>query len=208
MKSRIIIGVSKLAPNYEVWLRRLYVGVEIINFYTMLPGEALRLVPTVSGMLLPGGSDIHPAMYGRAEDLPYCKDIDEIRDQLEKTLIERAFRHKIPLLGICRGHQVLNAVMEDVFHKIKVKKSSLLYKLTGVTEGMVNSAHHQAVNKIGTDLKASAYSADHLIEAIEAVDTIDHPFFMAVQWHPERMDLDNPLSGLVGRGFIEAAGNR
>jgi putative glutamine amidotransferase len=89
-----------------------------------------------------------------------------------------------------------------------VSKGSLLNRLTGIAEGMVNSAHHQAVNEIGSGFVASAYSADNLIESIEAGDTMDHPFCMAVQWHPERMDLDNPLSGLVGRGFIEAAGNR
>jgi putative glutamine amidotransferase len=221
----MVIAVSKLKPNYETWLRKLHKGIEIVDLYSLPLNEVLNQVPNFSGILLSGGSDIHPGMYGRGEDLPFCQNIDEMRDFIEKALIERAFQHKIPLLGICRGQQVLNVVMKgtlfadipafcnstivhsgekDVYHTIRIRKGSLLNKLSGLTEGMVNSAHHQAVCAVAPDFKVSAYSEDRLIEAIEAGDTINHPFCLAVQWHPERMDLDNPLSGMIGKAFIEA----
>jgi putative glutamine amidotransferase len=225
-KEQIFIGVSKLAPNYELWLKRLDGNIEIIDFYRLPADEFDEKVSSFSGIVLSGGYDLHSGLYGRPDDLRYCKEVDVRRDQLETTLIECAFRYRIPLLGICRGQQILNVVMkgtlfadipayvkseikhkdqEDVFHAVTLAKDSLLCRVTGVSEGTVNSAHHQAVKKVAPGLKVVAMSEDGIIEAIEADSSLDHPFCLAVQWHPERMDLLNPLSGKLGQAFIKCA---
>jgi putative glutamine amidotransferase len=225
MRRRIAIGVSKLSPNYAAWLNKLHGGVEIIDFYNLPVEEVTAQVSLVSGVLLTGGCDIHPGLYGRNEDLAYCGKIDAKRDELEAKIIELIFKFNIPVLGICRGQQILNVVRkgtlysdiptfisttivhaseEDVYHQVSIREDSLLFRLTGLSGGTVNSAHHQVVNKLAKGFLVSAFSPDDLIEAIEADNTVDHSFCLAVQWHPERMNIDNPLSGMLGKGFIEA----
>jgi putative glutamine amidotransferase len=228
-KSRIVIGVSKLSTNYANWLNKLHNGLEIVDFYSLEAMDVASHFHSISGLLLTGGGDIDPNLYGRKDDLPYCKDIDARRDKLEIGLIELAFTFNIPMLGICRGQQILNVVKkgtlysdipaffkgtvihqnkEDVYHPVTVNPDSLLFKLTLTQGEMVNSSHHQAVNKIGDGFVASAFSPDGLIEAMETKKTMDQSFCLAIQWHPERMDFDNPLSVLLGRGFIKEALNR
>jgi len=131
----------------------------------------------------------------------------------------------MPVLGICRGLQVLNVAFkgtlipdipafsnstvphsgnEDVYHRVNLKDKSLLFGLTGVITEIVNSSHHQAIDTLAKGFSAVAHSPDLIIEAIEAAPSI-HPFCVAVQWHPERMDLSNPLSWKLGVKFLEEA---
>jgi putative glutamine amidotransferase len=226
LKNRICIGVSKSAPNYSSWLNKLHDELDIIDLYTLPLDEALHRASTVAGILLTGGNDIHPGLYGRHEDLSYCREVDTRRDELEILIIELAFKMNIPLLGICRGQQILNVARkgtlyadipsffgtgiihsneEDVYHPVTINRNSELFRLTGKADNTVNSAHHQAVKSLATGFMASAHSPDGLIEAIETDSTVYHPFCLAVQWHPERMEPENPLSGLLGKGFIKAA---
>ncbi|MBN1791826.1 MAG: gamma-glutamyl-gamma-aminobutyrate hydrolase family protein [Bacteroidales bacterium] len=229
-KSRIAIGVSRLSDNYANWLNKLHNGLEIIDFYSIDVGELASRFESVSGLLLSGGGDIDPGMYDREGDLVYCKGIDKWRDKLELSLIELAFMFNIPVLGICRGLQMINVARKgslhpdipafvegslvhqdsagDVYHAVRVDQDSLLYKLTRANDATVNSSHHQAIHRLGEGLRGTAFSTDGIIEAIEFEQSRDHSFLVAVQWHPERMDFDNPLSGLLGRGFIEAAAGR
>jgi putative glutamine amidotransferase len=224
MQNKITIGVSKLSPNYASWLNKLQDGIEIIDYSDMSLNEVTKHIHSVSGVLLTGGNDIHPGLYGRDEDIAYCKGIDARRDELESKIIELVFKFNIPLLGICRGQQILNVVRKgtlyadipsfidtaiihanekDVYHAVTINHDSRLFRLTGVSGGTVNSAHHQAVNIIASGFLVSAFSPDGLIEAIETESAVSHSFCIAVQWHPERMDITNPLSGMLGKGFIE-----
>ena len=226
MMKKTKIGVSKLAPNYDVWLKKAKKDVEIINLYELAVDEAVNLCRNVSGILLTGGSDIHPSLYGRSADLHHCHNIDEKRDKLELALIELSFSNRIPILGICRGLQILNVAQKgtlyadipeyfitsvphsgktDVEHRVNIKENSHLYLISQVNTGIVNSSHHQSINNLGSGFHAVAHGPDFIIEAIEC-DRNDHPFCIAVQWHPERMDFDNPLSSLLGKGFLDAAG--
>jgi putative glutamine amidotransferase len=222
---KTIIGVSKLSPNYAAWLGRLIEDREIIDLYELPEKELPLQVKQLSGILLSGGSDIDPRLYNRQEDTELCSNIDARRDSLETKLIHLAFASRIPVLGICRGLQILNVVNKgtlwadiplyintsvihknekDVFHPVSITPGSVLYSMTKLSRGLVNSSHHQAVSRIAEGFTISAVSSDGLPEAIEADRNI-HPFCLAVQWHPERMDFDNPLSGMLVKAFIAAA---
>jgi putative glutamine amidotransferase len=221
----MVIAVSKLAPNYESWLRKVDSEMVIEDMYSMAPEEAMNAAAKASGILFTGGCDIHPLMYGKPEEFLLCKNIDDRRDALETALIELAFDRKIPIFGICRGQQMLNVALKgslfadintsinsgithfaekDANHEVSIIPGSRIAGISGLLAGTVNSSHHQAVDKLASGLKATAFSTDLIIEAVEA-DPAVHPFCIAVQWHPERMNFDHPLSGRLGRAFVEAA---
>lgn len=218
-----IIVVSKLSTNYENWLKRIDNTVVIINLYGLQIQEAISATLESSGLLLSGGSDLNPMLYGKNEYLTYCKDIDDRRDEMELAVIRLAFEKKIPVLGICRGQQVLNvafkgtlipdipefsksaiphAGLEDVYHRVSIKDNSQLFKMTGTNGEVVNSSHHQSVDILAKGFISVAHSPDQIIEAIEAESAL-HPFCVGVQWHPERMDFSNPLSWKLGVKFLE-----
>ncbi|WP_449438113.1 gamma-glutamyl-gamma-aminobutyrate hydrolase family protein [Pedobacter steynii] len=186
------------------------------------------------GFVLTGGIDVVPELYGGAEDYPHKPDafLPE-RDQFESQIYSYSQAHQVPVLGICRGMQYVNILeggkvfedngeptnqihkkgTEDKVHGVDVIKDSLLYSVTGVEQGLVNSAHHQGINPayLGDNLMVSAYSAtdDGIIEALEFKDKTDKAFMIGVQWHPERMKEkeSNPLSQKVKEQFIEAVKN-
>jgi putative glutamine amidotransferase len=121
------------------------------------------LIPRLSGILFSGGSDIHPSRYHRIEDMVYCGQVDPRRDEMEISLLHQALRLKIPVFGICRGQQMLNIAgggtlyadipsfcesplehsnKEDVYHSVQIGEDSQLYRISGVREGIVNSAYY------------------------------------------------------------------
>lgn len=223
------IAVSKLSANYANWLNNLGEELIILDLYGYKINDLLGNIKSFSGILLSGGGDIHPSLYGKEEDAFLCKEMDLQRDKLELKLIELAFQANIPLLGICRGQQILNVAFKgslysdiltsgvstaghfndkDIFHPVTVLRDSLLNSITTITQGIVNSSHHQAVAGLAEGFSVSAFSDDGIIEAIEYTGSKIHGFCMAVQWHPERMAIENPLSGMLGRKFIEEAKKR
>jgi putative glutamine amidotransferase len=172
------------------------------------------------GLLLPGGDiDIHPSLYG--EEISVKKinlDASHIRAEFEFKILNEALNRKTPILAICAGFQALNVLLggslyQDIaeqtninlphtknIHPISVTKGSLLNKITGKAEYIVNSFHHQTVKSLGKNLKASAISPDGLIEAIE-LDS--HPFCIGVEWHPEFIDTDEDKK--LFQAFVLAA---
>lgn len=178
------------------------------------------LYQEASGLLLMGGSDIHPRHYGEtvgAHTTPHEPD----RDRLELELVEKALQEKKPFLGICRGHQMLavasggklyqhlpetfpgeehglgeGAEYEDLLHHgprhfITVETDTRLYHILQTEQIETNTAHHQGVKELGADLMVSAYSEKGVIEAIEHMDK--EYFCMGLQSHPEVLT-DEPLA--------------
>jgi putative glutamine amidotransferase len=169
---------------------------------TILRGIFERL----DGLLLSGGSDIDPACYGAAPT-PLLQDVEPVRDRTELALARWALADYKPVLGICRGLQVLNVagggtLYQDISeypgarrhtyypdypfdllaHPIQIAPSSRLAHIVGGTTLKVNSLHHQACQTVAPTLQAVAQAPDGLIEALEAPG---HPFALGVQWHPE-----------------------
>jgi putative glutamine amidotransferase len=156
------------------------------------------LLDRVDGVLLAGGPDIHPSLYGR-EPSPELGPTEPSLDGSEVALVRMALDRRVPLLCICRGLQALNVARggtlvqhlpghrqdrpgREATHTVRIDPESILARALGATETQVNSFHHQAVDDLGLHLRAVAWAEDGLIEGIEATD---REFAVGVQWHAE-----------------------
>ena len=169
------------------------------------------------GLILCGGSDIDPKYYG--EDITESVNIDEKRDKAELELFKKFFEMKKPILGICRGCQLINVALGgslhqnllnadkhssfsdyDLIHEVRVKEKNFLSEIYG-EEFYVNSFHHQAIKEHGKDIDVIATACDGV--TVEAIKHRDLPIF-AVQWHPERMCFEKKREDTVdGSKIIE-----
>lgn len=186
------ISTAKLSKKY------LHSVVDAGGYPIILgyQGDILDSIDIVDGLIFSGGGDFGRLALG--EDVhPSACDIDEERDYNEVKLVRKAIEIGMPMLGICRGMQVINlacggSIIQDVAghvqnrprdiasHEVIINKDSKLYGVYGSDSIEVNSFHHQVVNKVGTDIEVCAYSKDGYAEAIEG-----HDFILGVQWHPE-----------------------
>lgn len=168
--------------------------------------DYIQFVKRLDGLLLTGGGDMNPMLFGEEphQNLGY---VNPVRDAFEYTLAQKMLKENKPILGICRGLQILNIVLkgnmyQDIYaqnhskllqhnqnaprshrsHVVQVKKETLLYEIAQVHEFKVNSYHHQAVKDVLKPLIISATAKDGIIEAIESTN---HRFVLGVQWHPE-----------------------
>ena len=158
----------------------------------MLGGDAGQLAAQFDGLLLSGGGDLSPLLFAQ-EPNPRAGKPDRRRDQEELGLCAAFCAQRKPILGICRGIQVLNVYFggdliqhmdghDGTCHSVQIMPDSALSHLCGET-CMVNSYHHQAIGRLGAGLRTTARAADGTIEAVEH-DTLP---ILGVQWHPERM---------------------
>ncbi|AFS78184.1 putative glutamine amidotransferase-like protein [Gottschalkia acidurici 9a] len=182
-----------------------------------------RQIELCDGLLLCGGADIHPIYYGEE---PYEKlgFVNSKEDEYQIKVTRMALNLHKPILGVCRGHQLLNVVcggtlyqdMEQVpsktikhnqiskryepYHSIKIVKNSILEKILGNTI-LVNSIHHQCIKELGKGLRVIATSKDGVIEAVEMGG---RDFVVGVQWHPEEMAMNNDENMLnIFKEFID-----
>jgi putative glutamine amidotransferase len=172
----------------------------------------------IDGLILAGGSDIDPSSYG-AERHPQTKNTVPERDRAELALTRRAVQRDIPLLGICRGMQLLNVAFGGTLlqhlpdevghenhrinpgsfdgsdHDVRLDPGSLAAQAAGEELHVTNSHHHQAIDSVGEGLTITGYSTlDELPETIEAPD---HRFVLGVQWHPEADERSRVVRALV-----------
>lgn len=183
------------------------------------PRTGTGLLARIDGLLLPGGPDIDPSRYGQ-EAADQLGAVAPELDTLELELCHAALARRRPVLGICRGQQLLNVALggtlhqhvihpqwgEDpsaAVHEIRIAPDTRLHRLLGGDAAQVNSGHHQAADIIAPPLRASAHSADGCVEALEAEDLLA----MSVQWHPEEMRAAS-TSRLLMAGFAAWMGVR
>lgn len=220
------IALSKASDNYINWLKNADSTVKIIDLKEMDPDSALKLLAECDGLVLTGGEDVYPGIYGKESDTARC-EYNLVRDTLEARLFRAAVKKKMPILGICRGMQLINVMKggtliidipsdtkTDIIHRndtvqayhlVNVSKDSKLFTFTKTESGLVTSSHHQAIDKLGDNLKITAYSADMIPEAIEWKSSEAKAFMIGVQWHPERMKYEEQLSSPIAKSFLQAA---
>ena len=181
-------------------------GFPLIVDVSFMPLEK-NILDIISGILITGGGDINPETYKERKKAE-TEGIDNERDLFEIQLAKIAWEKQIPLMGICRGIQVINVAYGGTLyqhlpnhkynnnHTVKIDKTSILYSAFGKEKLMVNSYHHQAVKKIPSTLKPTAFSPND--GTIEAIESTGNNFIMGIQWHPERMyDKFYPLFNLL-----------
>ena len=185
----------------------------------------------LDGVFLPGGADIDPASYGQDRH-PRCDKSDPHRDRVELALARWAIPDRKPVLGVCRGLQLVNlacggslyqdladqlagSIKHDYFpfggqfardflaHDVSITKGSRLADIFGAGTVKVNSMHHQGIREVGSGLVATAVAPDGLVEGIESADDA---FVVGVQWHPEALTDGDVRSRQLFESFIEAAG--
>lgn len=181
----------------------------------------------LDGVLLPGSdSDVDPLRYGR-EPHTRLGSVHPLKDETDALVLEEIERLGVPLFAICFGMQILNVLrggtlIQDIrsqvpeaikhqqgaprdrrSHRVRLLEGSLLAELAGTESALVNSHHHQAIETIGRDLVATAWTADGLVEALE--DPRAEAFALAVQWHPELAWERDELSQALFARFIGAA---
>ena len=225
------IAISKAVPeeayqNYVRWIRYGDSTAVHYDMYHLEYDSALALLAQCDGLLLTGGTDIYPGRYGKDGDTARCWKPDFKRDTLEAALLREALRLGMPVMGICRGLQMINVELggtlyidlpedlgtkvvhrvEDSYaarHAVIPVEGGMLQEMTGVAADTVNSAHHQGIEVLAGGLTALAFSDDGLAESITLTDTAH--YLLGVQWHPERMDYRSPLSGPLARKFLQEA---
>jgi len=226
-----LIGITTYGRNAEgsFHLPAAYVDmVRVSGAIPVLlpPGERSigEIVGLIDSLILAGGRDLDPSLYGGSNH-PALERINPERDSFELNLAKTIMGMETPVLGICRGMQILNvacggtlvehltdrfgtsvshrgANREPVQHVVRVSDKSRLGNLSGKKEFPVMSLHHQALGGIAGSWIVSARSSDTVVEAIEKPD---HPWMLAVLWHPE-LAFEHEEQRSLMKSFVEAAG--
>jgi len=214
------IILSKASSNYIKWIEGE--NVIILDAYTIKNTDSILAL--ADGIILTGGEDINPLEYNDTSNIKVCGKINFSRDTLERKLFDFAFKNKLPLVGVCRGMQMMNVASGgtlygdipseigttvihrnngEVMHEIALCDTSSLIFPNGTDTFMVNSWHHQGLKDISENLRIIARSYDGLPEAA-VMNNLVHPFMIAVQFHPERLGKDNAIHKQMRESFHNA----
>ena len=226
-----VIGIScGVEAESANWLLRSYYGEAIhalggsfVLLPTQNPQEAFCLLQKLDGLLLAGGGDMHPEFWGEEPHLGLGR-VDRKRDIWELALFHAAMQIELPVLGICRGMQLINVALggslwqqnpgnhchaqtspyEQVWHGLQITAPAFA-EACGFEEAetMVNSCHHQCVRRLGCGLTVAAKAKDGIVEAIVHENSI-----WGVQWHPEYLWREEGLSRRLFQLFLQACAQK
>ena len=231
------IGVTRwedvpVEARDRYWARVGEAGGEVVDLDESAAGRAADIVPELDALLLTGGIDVDPAIYGRERHVK-VKETSIDRDRHELAYLEAALARDIPVLAICRGHQLLNVgfggtLMQHIdsgehradfrtegypsrWHEVELAGDSRLASVLGSTRFEINSRHHQGVQTadIGAGLRPIAFASDHQGQLVEGLESGQHRWVVGVQWHPERPEEHKaafaPLMRRLFAAFIDVA---
>lgn len=214
--------------NYVRWLQA-DTAIQVVKLSA--GDDNLEELTSCDALVLAGGRDIHPKFYHNpTTGYPHApKSFDETRDEFEIAAFQLAQQLHLPVLGICRGMQLVNCILggslqqdlgdplnrihkiehvDDKAHGLTIDANTELGRITQTTRSVVNSAHHQAIDRLGDGLKVNCHADDGTIEGLEWAAPRNKSFLLCVQWHPERMfsfQLEHTVSSKNIRDtFIEA----
>ena len=216
-------GTRDRAFTYTTYTESLRRAGAIPVIIPPQPENAAELFERLDGLVLAGGDDCDPAIYG-AECHPSVEPMDPRRQNSDLSLAKAARECGVPTLGICLGLQVMNVaaggtLVQDIDsemttdiqhasrpedrarHDILVEQGTKLAAILGGREYNVNSSHHQAIGNVAEGFRVTAHAPDGIVEGLEDPK---HPFYLGVQWHPEDMKGEGSASALFG-AFVEAA---
>jgi putative glutamine amidotransferase len=200
-------------------------GIPILLPNTYDPALAADLIDTIDGLLMTGGGDLHPSYYNQNPH-PKLTESTPNRDSFEMALAKLALDSEMPIMAICRGHQVLNVILggslhQDlsclpdnvlthadpgqtarVFHDVAVSPGSLLHRIVGTDIIETNSSHHQVIDRLGEGLRFAAFAREDNIP--EAIEHEAKRFVLGLQWHPEAI-FDRDHSRKIFGAFVEAS---
>jgi putative glutamine amidotransferase len=226
----LTIETGILTGNQRVYVNRDYIqaivqsgGIPLLLPVVPEPEVIRKQIESVDALLISGGQDIDPQHYGE-DHLPQLQEMCAERDHYEMEAIRYAFSRQRPILGICRGLQVLNvafggSLYQDIGHyfplsldhaqksatdrhHVTLEKNSKLHRILGVESLQINSFHHQSTKAIAPGFAVNARASDGIIEGIEKEDS---HFVMGVQWHPEMMIHQDCLMLKLFNAFIAIA---
>ncbi len=218
MNPRILIVYSRLSKTQAYADAVSSAGLEPV----LIEADGPVSARDYGGVLLMGGADVNPALYGAAP-APETEPPEDRRDEIEGGLIEECLEHDMPLLAICRGHQLLNVHLGGTLvqhlpsvarhrqkpenpgtpaHDVVIEPGTLLASIAGTDRWQVTSRHHQAVAGIGRGLRVSARDVED--GTVEALELPARRFVLSVQWHPEDQVPADAQQAKLFRAFAEA----
>lgn len=233
-----LIGLTPIhdTDNHDIKMRPTYLkalkaagAIPVVMPLEASEEDLKQLAEEFDGFIFTGGPDVHPFLFGE-ETQAHCGNVSYERDQMELSLLPLILELGKPVLGICRGIQILNIALggniwQDIpsqvkqdfpiahsqpfrynmpSHTVTLTEGSLLSKLAGEKTLKVNSMHHQAVKDVAPGLTATAYSPDQLVEGVEMPG---YPFFLGVQWHPEYLWEKDEMAFRLFQNFVDACKN-
>jgi len=221
-RKSVLISMYYPDSSYQNWLLHFDSTLVFYQAYGMPTDSLEKILLEVDGLILTGGTDMHPSYHGKDSAVTQCGPIDIYRDSLEIALVEHAFEIKLPIFGGCRGMQLLNVAKGgSLIIDIPLETNSTIHQqkkgdahhmvychpwLARILEkdsAEVNSNHHQAVDDLASGFKVLACAQDSIIESVYWEDKTVHPFVLGVQWHPERMERNNPMAANLARVFLK-----
>ncbi len=223
MKIAVTYTGNPVKHQYYIDWLKANEEIEIINLSA--DENNLHELDECTGLVLSGGIDIHPKFYGGEINYRGAPEkFNEERDDFEIAAFQSAQHNNIPVLGICRGMQLINVINKgtliqdlpdesvskvhngnpDKLHNVIIEQDTLLRTIINQQKGEISSAHHQAIDKPGENLLVNCKADDGTIEGIEWKEKANKPFMLGIQWHPERMfqHKDSPFSKSIRDKFI------